>query len=93
MIKAIKTMIEVKVPFKLGIKVLGIGLIENLVNLPKNLILEMLELIYKIFEKLNSGIEWLFDKVDIIPELVIHCKTREEALEFVKNYKKNNYNY
>lgn len=90
MIKAIKTMIEVKVPFKLGIKVLGIGLIENLVNLPKNLILGILELIYKIFEKLNNGIEWLFDKVDIIPELVIHCKTREEALEFVKNYKKNN---
>ena len=88
MIKAIKTMIEVKVPFKLGIKVLGIGLIENLVNLPKNLILGILELIYKIFEKLNNGIEWLFDKVDIIPELVIHCKTREEALEFVKNYKK-----
>lgn len=90
MIKAIKTMVEIKAPFKLGIKVLGIGLIENIANLPKNLILGVLKLIYKIFEGLNNGIEWLFDKVDIIPELVIHCKTREEALEFIKNYKKNN---
>lgn len=90
MIKAIKTMIEIKVPFKLGIKVLGIGLTEIIVNLPKNLILGILKLIYKIFESLNNGIEWLFNKVDIIPELVIRCKTREEVLNFIKNYKKNN---
>ena len=88
MLKTIKTIIEIKMPFKLAIKVLAIGLIENLVNLPKNLILGTITLIYSIFEILNKGLEWLFDKVDIIPELVIHCETREKALDFVKNYKK-----
>lgn len=90
MIKAIKTMVEIKLPVKLAIKVICIGTIENLVNLPKNLILGILMLIYTIFEKINEGIEWVADKVDIIPELVIHCKTREQALDFIKEYRKNN---
>lgn len=90
MIKTIKTMIEIKLPVKLAIKVICIGTIENLVNLPKNLILGILMLIYTIFEKINEGIEWVADKVDIIPELVIYCKTREQALDFVKEYRKNN---
>ena len=87
-IKTIKTMVEIKVPFKLGIKVIGIGLIEEIVNFPKHLILGILKLIYTLFEILNNGIEWLYNLVDIIPELVIHCKTREQVLDFIKNYKK-----
>lgn len=87
-IKTIKTMVEIKVPFKLGIKVIGIGLIEEIVNFPKHLILGILKLIYTLFETLNNGIEWLYDLVDIIPELVIYCKTREQVLDFIKNYKK-----
>ncbi len=90
MIKTIKNMIEIKLPVKLAIKVICIGTIENLVNLPKNLILGTLMLIYTIFEKINEGIEWVADKVDMIPELVIYCKTREQALDFVKEYRKNN---
>ena len=87
-IKTIKTMVEIKVPFKLGIKVIGIGLIEEIVNFPKHLILGILKLIYTLFEILNNGIEWLYDLVDIIPELIIYCKTREQVLDFIKNYKK-----
>lgn len=90
MIKTIKNMIEIKLPVKLAIKVICIGTVENLVNLPKNLILGTLMLIYTIFEKINEGIEWVADKVDMIPELVIYCKTREQALNFVKEYRKNN---
>lgn len=90
MIKTIKNMIEIKLPVKLAIKVICIGTVENLVNLPKNLILGTLMLIYTIFEKINEGIEWVADKVDMIPELVIYCKTREQALDFVKEYRKNN---
>ena len=44
MLKTIKTIIEIKMPFKLAVKVLAIGLIENLVNLPKNLILGIITL-------------------------------------------------
>lgn len=88
MIKTIKTIIEIKMPKGLAVKVLIIGLIENIVNLPKNLILWTLTIIYTILEKINVAIDWVFQKVDLIPELVIHGKTRETALEFIRNYTK-----
>lgn len=90
MIKTIRTMIEIKMPIGLAVKVLIIGLIENIVNLPKNLILWTLTIIYTILEKINEGIDWVFQKVDLIPELVIRGQIRDTALDFIKNYTKEN---
>lgn len=89
MIKTIKTMKEIKMPLKLSLKALGIGIIENVVNLPKRIIMGIFELLYYIFKALENGCAWVHDTIsDIIPELVIHCKTRKETLNFIKKYKK-----
>lgn len=86
MIKTIKNLKEMKMPKGLAIKVILIGLLENIVNLPKNLIVGIFRLLHFIFEGLKNGCAWIHDIALDIPEFVIKGKTREQALEYVKNY-------